>query len=279
MKVFDCFPFFNELEILELRLMELNDAVDYFVIVEANKSHNGTPKEFVFEKNKDKFKDYLDKIIYVKVEDMPPYRESTERHPNRVFDLEYFQRNQIMRGLHGKAEIGDKIMVSDCDEIPSADAVRANLNREGPDRESWATFKQTMFYYYVNTMVLGSWCGTVIANYGTFGTRPQSLRWFAIKRRYVRRSPEVIRDGGWHYSYMTCGDAEKVKEKVNMFAEKVLIPVAGSTEDIARKMATQRDLYERDGKGRFKMQLVDISNSKPKNLDKWLEKYPGAFYK
>jgi beta-1,4-mannosyl-glycoprotein beta-1,4-N-acetylglucosaminyltransferase len=272
MKVFDCFPFFNELEILELRLVELNNIVDYFVIVEANRSHNGTPKEFIFEKNKDRFKDYLDKIIYVKVEDMPEY------DPNDVFKLEYFQRNAISRGLKGRAEIGDKIMLSDCDEIPNIDMVRANLNREGPNRESWATFKQTMFYYYVNSMVLGSWCGTTIANYGTFGDRLQSLRWFAIRRRYVRHSPEVIRNGGWHYSYMTCGNAEKVREKVIMFAEKVLIPKAGSIEDIAHKMATQKDLYGRDVKGRFQIKIIDISQNKPQNLDKWLEKYPGAFY-
>ena len=71
MKIFDCFCFLNELELLELRLMELYDTVDYFVISEANKTHAGNPKEFIFEKNKKRYKKYLDKIIYVKVTDLP----------------------------------------------------------------------------------------------------------------------------------------------------------------------------------------------------------------
>ena len=54
MKVFDCFKFFNELELLELRLMELYDVVDYFVLVEANKTHTGKEKKYLFEENKDK---------------------------------------------------------------------------------------------------------------------------------------------------------------------------------------------------------------------------------
>ena len=274
MKVFDCFPFFNELEILELRLMELNDVVDYFVIVEANKSHNGTPKEFVFEQNKDRFKEYLDKVIYVKVTDMPEYTESTARRPKRVFRLEYFQRNQIMRGLKGKAEIGDKILVSDCDEIPNIDAIKANLHKD-----IWVTFKQAMFYYYVNNKVVHSWCGTTMANYGSFVT-PQNLRWFAIKRTYCRPNEIVIANGGWHYSYMTGGDAKRIKDKVSLFAEKILSEKAGTPEDIEKKIATQQDLYNRDiEKGRYKQVIVDISNNKPRMLDKWLEKYPNFIYK
>ena len=135
MKIFDCFPFFNELEILELRFMELYDTVDYFVIVEANKSHNGTPKEFIFENNKSRYEKWLDKVIYVKVEDMPEY------NPDYVFALEYFQRQQIMRGLEGKAQEGDKILVSDCDEIPKVEKIKENLNSK-----EWLVFSQELFY-------------------------------------------------------------------------------------------------------------------------------------
>ena len=268
MKIFDCFPFFNELEILELRLMELYDVVDYFVIVEANKSHNGTTKEFVFEKNKDRFKQYLDKIIYVQVTDMPEY------NPNDVFKLEYFQRNQIFRGLDGRAEPGDKILVSDCDEIPKVKTLMANLNHENP-----VVLRQTLFYYYVNNMVLGSWCGTVIADFSKVTKRIQSLRWLSIKWRYRKSIPEIIHDGGWHYSYLTGRDAEKIKEKVELFAEKNLIPIAGSIEDINHKIDNSLDLYGRDNKGRFKQKIIDISDNKPVNLDKFLEKYPEFIYK
>ena len=71
MGIYDCFIFFNELDLLEIRLSELYNYVDYFVIVEANKTFKGKSKPFYFEENKQKYKKYLDKIIHVKVYDMP----------------------------------------------------------------------------------------------------------------------------------------------------------------------------------------------------------------
>ena len=263
MKIFDCFTFFNELEILELRFMELYTSVDYFVIVEANRTHNGTPKEFIFEKNKSRFKKWIDKVIYVKVEDMPEY------NPDDVFRLEYHQRNAIWRGINGVAKVGDKILVSDCDEIPDVDALKANLKNDFRQ-----TFKMTLFYYYVNNACLGSWCGTTMDNFENVDSRIQAMRWFSIKNRYTKHRPWVIRDGGWHYSYMTGGDAEKIRQKIALFAEKNLAEVASSKEDVEYKINHSMDLYGRDVKGRHKQQLIDITNNKAKSLDEWLKIYP-----
>ena len=139
MKIFDCFKFFNELELLELRLMELYDTVDYFVLVEANKTHTGKLKNYIFEENKNNFEKFLDKIIHIKVDDMPPYSQSD------IWTAENFQRNCIMRGLVDYAENGDKVIISDIDEIPSVDIIKANINNP-----NWVTFRQKLFYYYVN---------------------------------------------------------------------------------------------------------------------------------
>jgi beta-1,4-mannosyl-glycoprotein beta-1,4-N-acetylglucosaminyltransferase len=253
--------------------MELYDFVDYFVIVEANKSHNGTPKDFIFEQNKDMFKQYLDKVIYVKVTDMPEWVPSTNKRPLQVFRLEYFQRNQIMRGLIDKANPGDKILVSDCDEIPNVETLKAYLNND-----KWLTFKQELFYYYVNNKVFTGWAGTTMANFGSFNT-PQNLRWLAVRHCNSKPSEQIIDNGGWHYSYMTGGDAKRIKDKVSLFAEKHLSEKAGTTEDIEKKMANHIDLYNREGKGRYKQGIIDISSNKPKMLDKWLEKYPNFIYK
>lgn len=269
MKIFDCFPFMNELEILELRFMELNNIVDYFVIAEANRSHNSTPKGFIFEKNSGLYEKYLDKIIYIKVEDMPEYDQKD------IFKLEYFQRNALIRGLQGRAEAGDKILLSDCDEIPNVEVIKENL-----DNPNWLLLKQDLFYYYVNNLAERIWGGTVMANYGTFGLVMQRLRAFA-KRNTFSRDPNKIRlHGGWHYSYMTGGDAKRVRDKVALFAEKHLLKVAGEEEDVARKIMEHKDLYEREPqKPYYNQQIVDISNNKPKMLDKWLEKYPNFIYK
>lgn len=72
MKIYDCFTFFNELDLLELRLAELYNYVDYFVIVEADKTHSGKPKEFILEKNFSRYARWRNKIIHLKVK-MPDF--------------------------------------------------------------------------------------------------------------------------------------------------------------------------------------------------------------
>jgi beta-1,4-mannosyl-glycoprotein beta-1,4-N-acetylglucosaminyltransferase len=265
-KIFDCFPFFNEYEILELRFQELYDMVDHFVIAEANQSHNGTPKPYNLEENKERYKKWWDKVIYVKVDDMPEY------NPKDVFRLEYHQRNALIRGLTNLAQKGDKILLSDCDEIPNVEVLKANL-----DCHEMRAFKQTLFYYYVNNACLGSWCGTVMAEWPI--RRMQSLRWFAIKNRYQKWIPEVLKNGGWHYAYMTGGDVDRIREKISLFAEKNLVEVVGSKDEVEYKINHSKDLYGRDNKGRHKQQIVDITNNQPKSLAKFLEKYPSFIYK
>ena len=114
MKIYDCFTFYNELDLLDVRLAELYNHVDYFVIVEANTTFTNRSKPFYFNENKERYSKYFDKIIHVKVEDMP---NNVDPWAN-----EEFQRNQIMRGLTDATET-DIIMVSDVDEIPRASAV------------------------------------------------------------------------------------------------------------------------------------------------------------
>lgn len=258
-KIFDCFTFFNELEILELRLMELYDLVDFFVIAEANRTHAGNPKEFVFEKNKELYKDYLDKIIYVKVEDMPDYSVQDAWKPI------YHQWNALSRGLEGVAKEGDWILNSDCDELPSIDAVKSRL-----DDSRRVGFYQPLFYYYVNCLVNQSWVGTIMAKYGTYHDM--------VQLRYWRRSRRnVCPDGGWHYSYFAT--PEQIFYKADNIAEREgVVYRAGTSEKVAERKKMLQDPYLRKG-NRFKMKIIDISNNKPKHLDKWLEKYPQFFYK
>ena len=67
--IFDCFLFFQEINLLKIRINYLYELVDKFIIVEANESFTGNKKEFVFEKNLNIFKDYIDKIYYFKIYD------------------------------------------------------------------------------------------------------------------------------------------------------------------------------------------------------------------
>ena len=258
-KIFDCFKLLNELEFLELRLMELYDVVDYFVIVESNKTHTGKEKEFNFENNKDNFKDYIDKIIYVKVEDLPNYSV------NNIWEAENFQRNCIMRGLDGVANLGDKIIISDLDEIPNKKLILENI-----DSDIWITFQQNLYYYYVNCQQNCLWDGPIMANYGTFNS-PQQLRDAA------RAGHNNRRHGGWHYSFM--GGPERIRYKVENIAEShLIINQVGDVIDIREKMTKQVDLWNRPDEY-AKKKIVDISHDKPEAMDKFLEKYPDFFFK
>ena len=94
MKIYDCFPFYNELDLLDLRLAEHYDHVDYFVLVEANKTFQNNDKPFYYHDNKNRFSKWRDKIIHVRVMDMPDGDNPWER--------ETHQRNKILRGIEGK---------------------------------------------------------------------------------------------------------------------------------------------------------------------------------
>ncbi len=268
MKIFDCFIFFNELELLELRFMELYDFVDYFVLVEANSSHTGKPKPFVFEKNKERFQQYLDKVIYVKVDDCPKFTLDP------VYLIENFHRNAIMRGLAGVAVEGDKIMVSDIDEIPRTEIVNLFLGKTG-----WYYFQPDMFYYYVNCAVSAPWGGTAIAEYGAFN-EPQQLRRFS-KRNSSYVGPgtnQLITHSGWHYSYLSGGDPDKIIEKAeNIYESNGVLPKLGTRDEIITKMENQKDLFGRP-RWRNRLRIVDISETKPKSMDAFLKKYPQFFY-
>ena len=252
MKHFDCFPFFNELELLHLRLLEYYEFVDYFVLVEATKSHTGKNKPLYYKENKDRFEDFSDKIINVIVQDMPEYNQFN------IWPSENYQRNAIMNGLQGTAETGDKIYISDCDEFWDIDIAKNNI-----DNNSWVTFRQELFYYYVNCKQNCTWDGSVVAPYGSFKDI-QTLRDFA-------RYGNGVQSGGWHFSFM--GGAERIKEKVENIAEShLIIDKVGSVLEIQNKIDSVKDLWNRTD-DYAKKSIVPITY-KPKKLDEWLKIYP-----
>ena len=114
MKVYDCFTFYNEFELLELRLNSLYNVVDYFVIVESNKTFTNKPKEYNFMARKDEFKKFFPKIRYIMENDNVPYQGVGD------WTIEINQRNHIMKGLTD-AEPEDLVFISDLDEIPAPD--------------------------------------------------------------------------------------------------------------------------------------------------------------
>ena len=213
MKIYDCFMYFDEEVVLDVRLNTLNEFVDYFVIVESIYTHKGDPRELKF--NHKKFEKFKDKIIYIVDEETYPQTEEIntedseiEKSHKAIHNAAYRengQRNLITRGLK-KANDEDIIMVSDVDEIPKLSELNfKNIN------EKIILFKQDMFYYKFNLWLPNLiWTGTKACKKKNL-VNPQWLRnikdrkysffridTFFSKTKYT--SIKVINDGGWHFS-------------------------------------------------------------------------------
>lgn len=203
MRVFDCFTFFGELDLLEIRLRYLWDHVDIFVIVEAPFTFSGNPKPLYFADHMNsRFHWALGKVRHVVSDGMKPSTSCAEdRWSNEVH-----QRRQIWRGLWDM-QAGDWVMVGDVDEIPDLHAVKRLPHMTHPP--STCSFRMTSHCYYADRYVHGQeWFGT------------QAVLWpvafDAQTVRDSRGSGHVLNPGGWHLSYM--GGAETISRKLSSFA-------------------------------------------------------------
>ena len=189
MKIFDCFSYWDEDLLLDLRLNVLNKHVDYFVIVEGNKTWQNNSKKLKF--NIENFPKFKHKIIYIPVEDMPDGENPWTR--------ENFQRNCIARGLEG-SKPEDLIIISDADEIPNLSNAKEYLKDK-----RFAVFKQNAFYYKLNmqNITLPHWYGSRICK-KKYLKSPQWLRSLKFKKTPFWRIDKyhlnnIIENGGWHF--------------------------------------------------------------------------------
>lgn len=195
--IYDCFLFFNELDLLEIRLNILDEIVDKFVIVESNKTHSGKDKELIYEINQHRFEKFKSKIIHITVLDTP--------ESNDNFFRQEWQRRSIIRGL-GDCVEGDYVIVGDVDEIPNIEAIK-----KGIEINSFSKFKMMFFYYYMNAFINDEWLHSYILPF------KQLKEQYHYSINLLRHSgtEHLIKDGGWHFSYF--GGAEAVKEKLKAF--------------------------------------------------------------
>jgi beta-1,4-mannosyl-glycoprotein beta-1,4-N-acetylglucosaminyltransferase len=276
--IYDCFSFFGsepELDLLELRLHELDKVVDYFVLVEATRTHSGNPKPLYYNENRDKFYDFHRKMIHIIVDDMPMIPQEimaaiTKRDRNwlapgyQIEDnwvRERFQRNQIMRGLI-QCEPDDIIIIGDADEIvrPSVLESIYNVITEGSN-----CVMQTMNSYYMNVQcVNGDWAGSKILRY-KFITSPS-------EDRFHTPASNVIYNGGWHMQYL--GGAEAIKTKIRSFAHQEY-NAPGILNGIEQRLASLHDVLGRPD--RYK--VIPIDENMPKYVLEHLDKFEKYMYR
>ena len=207
MKTYDLLPFFNELDILEMRLQELWNTVDHFVITESNLSHSGKPKEYILLDNWEKFKPYADKIRHIKVEDMPETTDSwvRERH----------QRREGTRGLYD-LQPEDIVIVGDCDEIARAEIVDL-IKTDENNYDRYILFI-LQFQYRLNYMKIfqQSKNANIAVARGRVFTDPQQEREYTFYWNPKPPNTVHVDHGGWHFTYY--GDDAHAIKKIQNFA-------------------------------------------------------------
>ncbi len=205
MAVYDCFTFFNELDILEVRLEEMAAAVDVFVLAEATTTFQGKAKPLFFDENRARYARFADKISHVVVERWPS---------EEPWDRERFQRDALRRGLGG-ADPQSTVLISDVDEILRPAAIEACVARA-----AFSFFELDMFLYFMNWHA-GRW----VKSYGAPMAVIEGMPSLSAPReteplRYLADSglaaANIVEQAGWHFSWL--GGVDRMIAKLEAFA-------------------------------------------------------------
>jgi len=276
MKIFDAFMFSNELDLLEIRLHELADVVDFFVLVEATKTHSGKDKPLYYWENKTMFSEFSSRILYVCVEDMPMTKAeinatltSQDKHwiesdyqKEDSWVRERFQRNAMMRVLKD-ADPDDIIIIGDADEIVKRSVVE-NLDLCNGSN----AVEQTLNTYYVNWQCTNMpWWGSKIIKRKFLGTvtTPSEVRFHTPACKYIY-------NGGWHFGYL--GGADAIREKIQSYAHQEF-SVPEVLNLVEGRLAAKKDALGR----LYEYKVVPLDNHFPQYLIDNQDRFSHLIYK
>lgn len=251
--IYDCFIFFNELDLLELRLRELENTVDKFVLVEADRTFQNTSKPFIFEENKERFKEFLDKIIHIKIDKYPRFNKLF--NPFSPWKLETHQRNQMVQGLKD-CNPDDLVLFSDVDEIPNPTLLES-LKKEKLNQV--VGLKMHMYMYFFNNKVVysegsrmseeeskaGLWHCTALMPYKLLKKKPQHYRRTIMRTKRKGEVYKILPNAGWHFTYL--GGVQKIKEKLEAFSHtEYNKSVFKDAKNIKKSLSEGQDLFGRN---------------------------------
>ena len=251
--------YFDEDLVLDIRLNTLCDAVDKFVIVEATKNHAGEDKKLNF--NIQNFKKFQKKINYIIVDDLPLNVKSPKKgwHENHARDQ--FQRNAIQRGYKDFND-EDLIMISDIDEIPNPEKFK-----EFKINNKIGCFLQKNFQSKINLLNIseGAWPGTKICQKKNLKS-PQWLRNIKTKKKpfwkfWGDRQPQLIKNAGWHFSFLK--KPESIIQKIKSYShQEYNLKEFTDRKKIEEKITKGEDLFER----KIQYKAVEIDTSFPRYI-------------
>lgn len=248
--IYDCFMFFNELDLLEIRLNELNTVVDKFLIVEATKTHAGEEKPLYFNENKEKFSAFKDKIEHIIIDEYPEY--------NCAWELENYQRNVIIETLKERCSEDDVIIISDLDEIPRPECIEKYKDTKGIK-----VFEQQLYTFYFNYL-------NITEPVWTRGTRMLKFKDIGDKSLTGIRFAEGkhIKNAGWHFTYV--GGLEMVKYKIKSFSHQEYNNDYYMNDERLKGLIDKGiDIFERG----YKYKIVPFDCSFPKYIQNNKDKF------
>ena len=256
MNIYDCFMYYDEDLLLDIRLNSLEKFVKKFVITEATYAHNGESKKLNFDINK--FKRFKDKIIYIVVDKQPKNilelkKDDTREKTGEKLILngmarDYFQRENLAKGLVD-AKDEDLILISDLDEIPNLESLNfKNI------KNNIIIFEQKIFYYKLNLLYDNFlWQGTRAIKNKNF-LSPQWLRNIKSKK-YPRWRIDTIfskkkysdlmfvKNGGWHFTCLKTPD--QLEKKLLNYAHHYEFQESGlKIADIKKFISEKRVIYD-----------------------------------
>ena len=258
MKIFDCFQFFDEEMLLDLRLNIMDKYVDKFVITEATYMHNGKPKKLIFDINK--YSKFKDKIIYIIVDKQPPNLHSINKSDENLQDTkgqklilngykrDNYQRQMAYQALE-KINPEDWILINDIDEIPNLKEIDfTNITNK------LVIFKQKIFFYKFNLQYPSvPWFGSRACKRKNF-ISPQWLRdlkhkkypkWrldiLFSKKKY--NDIHYVNDGGWHFTNIK--SPEDIEKKLLNYTHHDEFEKSGLTaNDLRKKIVEKKAIYD-----------------------------------
>ena len=239
--IYDCFCFFNELDLLEIRLNVLKDVVDKFVLVESTRTHTGKAKPLYFQENRERFAAFADRIEHIVVDDLMDEQAVAKDTFNNPWINENRQRNALARALEG-ADEDDLVLLSDLDEIPRPEkfAEATALARRG----EIVRFAQRIYMYFVNFRsyqnpwwLIGSQMMSVASfrrhrRFDAFVcdrfTQPSVNDGHTMTKFRFVKPTRVLTDAGWHFGYL--GGVEAIKAKLRASSHVEVQNVIGNVE-------------------------------------------------
>jgi beta-1,4-mannosyl-glycoprotein beta-1,4-N-acetylglucosaminyltransferase len=253
--IYDCFIFFDELDLLELRLRYLDQQVDYFVIAESARTFSGQSKPLYLLENRNRFAPWWHKIIHLTV----PVNELV------TWEYEKYQRNYLKQGLKNCTD-NDLIFISDCDEIVN---VRAILGLPGISFP--AVIELPCFYYFFSFKTHSSFWVNIVSTWSALKPLDIGYRFGIYEKISACRISAAQVQTGWHFSYLFGFDTEKYQKKISAFSHQEYNAAYWLNPDRIREtILAKSDLFER-GYPRMQQEMDTLMELLPAIKESGLE--------